>query len=476
MKLNAMMIPFLPAVSLLAIPAAADDVSGVEISDDGQETVVLKDDHAPAGWKARDASVPYGTTSDWHVEMRRQVGGLQAVDMNGDGLIDVVAGCYKSQSYPPYPHWYNYIFYNTGGQLEDSPSWISTDEVSTGDIQVALINDDPYPDVFAANGGSAMSPSVIYFGSETGPDMTPGWISAEPNLAWNNYAIPCDVDHDGDIDMITANQGSNQYDPYRPIFMFRNDNGDLEHAPSWQSAEQSIQGFLSTADMDGDGWEDLAVSKWVNFESGVYQNNAGTLATTPMWTTGDDDSDKGVAWADVDGNGWPDLALGHDPTQLFTNEGGVLNQTWSSSASYFGHSDIRFCDVDGDGDQDLAEIHFSDGKTHIYLNNDGVLDSAPSWTYDDSSVGTAIAFGDITGNGRPDLIVGLSGDIPIRVFYAEDFDCPADVNGDNEVNIDDLFGVLANWGEGAGVYDVNNDDIVDIDDVFAILAEWGPCS
>ena len=128
------------------------------------------------------------------------------------------------------------------------------------------------------------------------------------------------------------------------------------------------------------------MSKWVNFESGIYKNLAGVMATVPVWTTGDDDSDKGVAWADVDGNDWPDLALGHDPTQLWTNDGGALSVTWISGATYHGHSDMRFCDVDRDGDQDLAETHFSDGKVHIYLNQDGVLDSAPSWTYDSSSV------------------------------------------------------------------------------------------
>ncbi|UCD76181.1 MAG: hypothetical protein JSV91_04510, partial [Phycisphaerales bacterium] len=54
-------------------------------------------------------------------------------------------------------------------------------------------------------------------------------------------------------------------------------------------------------------------------------------------------------------------------------------------------------------------------------------------------------------------------------------DCPADVNGDGKVDIDDLFDILAHWGEGAGPYDVNDDGKVDIDDVFAVLGAWGPC-
>ena len=64
-----------------------------------------------------------------------------------------------------------------------------------------------------------------------------------------------------------------------------------------------------------------------------------------------------------------------------------------------------------------VEVHFSDGKAHIYLNRGGVLDSAPSWTFDSPHVGTAIAFGDLNGDDLPDLIVGNAGDTSIWVFY-----------------------------------------------------------
>jgi hypothetical protein len=278
-----------------------------------------------------------------------------------------------------------------------------------------LINDDAFPDVFAANGGFGMSPSVIYFGGPAGPSMTPGWAEAG-GATWTNYARPFDVDHDGDVDVVTANQGNSQDDPYRPMRLFQNQDGVLDTSPVWQSSETSIQNFLDFADMDGDGWEDLAVSKWANFESGVYRNDGGALDTVPSWTTGDTDTDKGVAWADVDGNDRPDLALGHDPTELFHNELGVLSLDWSATGTFFGHSELRFEDVDRDGDPDLAEIHFSNGVVNLYLNQEGVLETTPSWSYDSAGVGTAIAFGDIDGDDMPDLVVGNSGDVSVMVF------------------------------------------------------------
>ena len=397
----------------VGLPVLADEPR-VEVSSDGHETVVIAGPEGAAALVA-DEEVPYPAAPDWQNALRVQVGGLQAADIDLDGDVDLVVGCYHSDSYPPYPDWENLIYLNTGAGLEAEPSWISADEKSTGDIQVALINDDPYPDVFAANGGFEMAASVIYFGGPGGPDTVPGWYAAD--VSWTNFAKPFDVDHDGDIDVVTANQGNSSQDPYRPMYMYVNSAGTLETSPSWQSAETSIQNFLDFGDLDGDGWEDLAVSKWANFESGVYRNLAGSLATTPVWTTGDTDTDKGVGWADADGNGWPDLALGHDPTLLYSNVGGVLTPTWSSAAAYFGHSDLRWCDIDLDGDPDLAEVHFSNGQAHIYLNRGGVLDAAPSWTYDSSSVGTAVAFGDINGDSLPDLAIGYSGEPSVVVFY-----------------------------------------------------------
>lgn len=416
--------------SLLFALDDSEKVMKYEVSDDGHAIFKYSSGTVNETNSFAGRDIPYNLTPDWQNNMRVQVGGLQVYDMDNDGYNDVVVGCYHSDSYPPYDDWHNFIYLNTGTELEATPSWTSSDEVSTGDIQVADINRDGFVDIFAANGGYSMDASVIYFGSLTGPSTTPGWYSNESGSAWNNYALPIDIDQDDDIDVITANQGNSTYDPYRPMYMFMNNNGTLNTTPSWQSAETSIQNFLAAADMDHDGWKDIAVSKWANFQSGVYKNNSGNLATSPMWTTGDTDTDKGVGWADVDDNGWQDLALGHDPTQLFSNNAGTLSLSWISTYTYFGQQDLRFCDVDCDGDQDLAEIHFSNGVVNIYMNDEGALQDVPSWSYDCSSVGTAIAFGDINGNGSPDLVVGNSGDPSILVFYNQN-----SVSVDNETPI-----------------------------------------
>jgi hypothetical protein len=55
-------------------------------------------------------------------------------------------------------------------------------------------------------------------------------------------------------------------------------------------------------------------------------------------------------------------------------------------------------------------------------------------------------------------------------------DCPADLNGDDVVDVSDLLQLLADWGWCPGCpADINDDDAVDVSDLLEILAQWGTC-
>jgi hypothetical protein len=55
--------------------------------------------------------------------------------------------------------------------------------------------------------------------------------------------------------------------------------------------------------------------------------------------------------------------------------------------------------------------------------------------------------------------------------------CPADITGDNVVNITDLLAVISAWGQtGPHPADVNGDNTVNISDLLAVISEWGMCS
>jgi hypothetical protein len=442
------------------------------------------DEQQPGGIATGSATgVPYGTVPDWQNDIRLAVAAVQIHDMNGDGWRDLIVGCFANSGFPAYPVWRNFIYYNTGGQLEAQPSWTSADQVHTGDIQIADINLDGFPDILSVNGGSANSKSVIYWGGKGGPDNVPDVQFNAPQATWALSAAVFDFDHDGDVDIITTNQTAIQNDWYRPLYMYRNfasEGGDIETFPSWQTDDIMISNGIDVGDYDNDGWEDIAVGKWINFEAAIYKNQSGTFQTLPIWSSGDTGGARGTGFSDFDKNGWLDLVIGYDPTRLYSNDKTVLTQTWETTAPFSGAQELHVYDFDHDGDDDIAEVYFSTGRTHLYLNNGGVFNTVPDWTYDAPTVANALTFGDINGDGCDDLAIGLSGDISVRIFYAKCLPaCPADVapdGGNGTIDVDDLLLVINNWGaQGSNPADITGNEIVDVDDLLAVINAWGAC-
>ena len=86
-------------------------------------------------------------------------------------------------------------------------------------------------------------------------------------------------------------------------------------------------------------------------------------------------------------------------------------------------------------------------------NDNGVVDEC------DIAAGTSL---DQDGDGVPDECQGT--------------DCPADVDDDGDVDVNDLLAVLGAWGPCLGCpEDIVPDEVVNVNDVLAVLSEWGPC-
>jgi hypothetical protein len=467
---SARTVPALAGLAVLAVAGTAQAQQAYEISADGHRVAVpVPTPTDGAGWTARGSGVPFPTTPDQTVELRRQIGGLQIADIDNDGHNDLIAVCYISQSFPAYEDWHDMVFYGTGSGIQTTPGWISGPQTHTGDVQVGDLDNDGWLDVVTVHGGSLRRDTVrAYYGSASGLPTTPAYTSNTAATAWGTAGVLADMDQDGLLDLVTTNQGLSP-DPFRPMLMFRNTAGTLGSTAVWQSAELSIQNGVDAADLNSDGFPDLGVAKWVNFESAVYLNDAGTPFPTPVATVGHDDSDRGAVFTDLDNDGAMELIIGG--STVYAYDEATLTPIQQTNPPFSSPQDIRAFDVNNDGWEDFAEVHFSDGRAHIYMNNSGTLSTTPDWTFDASEVGTAIAFGDLNGDGLADMAVGYSGNTCIRVFFADAPDCPADLTGDGDLNFFDVSSFLTLYKDGDPAADLAEPfGVFNLFDVSAYLA------
>ncbi len=243
---------------------------------------------------------------------------------------------------------------------------------------------------------------------------SPDWESLNPH--YSTGAALVDIDRDGWLDLVVAD--GNDILPGRLNVYYNNGDGTLPPAASWQSSDLAYNGHLDIADVNGDGWLDVAVAILVN-EGGpaakLYLNNAGTLSSTPNWTSAEAAPAFGVAFGDMNNDGRPDLAVATgwaygtphlDHNYVYLNVDGMLeaSMSWQSDDTY-DHQGALWTDADDDGWLDLVLIA-ARAETRIYRNLGGVLETSASWETADSANqdGIMLAVGDVTGDGHRDLL------------------------------------------------------------------------
>ena len=219
-----------------------------------------------------------------------------------------------------------------------------------------------------------------------------------------------DLDGDGDQDMAVSNSGSNT------VSILLN-NGDGTFVSQVTYGVGSFPVDIIAADLDGDGDQDLAVSNsGSNTISILINNGDGTFASQVTYGVGI--NPESITSSDLDGDGDQDLAVSHS---ISNNVSVLLNNgdgTFASQVTYgVGTSprNITSADLDADGDQDLAVSNLASNTVSVLLNNgDGTF--ASQVTYGVGSVPVGITSADFDGDGDQDMAVSNSGSNTISIL------------------------------------------------------------
>jgi putative intracellular protease/amidase len=356
-------------------------------------------------------SIPHNTsaeisfTSHWVHSGSSYACGIGWTDINGDTTKDLVVSNGLDAANAA-----NEVYYNFNGEFSTAPGWSSSTQYASGNLYLGDFDSNGQQDILIANMGINSQgfppvPRELYL-SNFG-------LTSEPSvLIPINLGFSCsggDFNNDGLLDICFAN-GANAINPnnsqYRKAEIFLNGGGaTFSETPDWESDGEYSATDIAIADIDNDGDFDLALSGR-NWGLMIYYNNNGVMETTPSWSIDTIIGARQMAFGDVDGDGYQDLVIAElEPYgtnggkyTLFMNDNGTLETepSWVCDL-YVEPSAVAWADVDGDGDLDLGG---SGWNSHIgvFENVDGVLSDSYTWS---SNAGwtNQIAWGDYDEDG-----------------------------------------------------------------------------
>jgi len=266
-----------------------------------------------------------------------------------------------------------------------------------------------------------------------------------------------DLDQDGVPDIAVGAPGADENGPDSGVVLvYSGRNGSLLVAvPGLGAGEQLGVRLAVLGDVDGDARPDLAASTKINSvvpgTVRVFSGGTGSLLySLPGKSAGEQFGIALAAVGDVDGDGRGDLAIGAPRADTFGTDmgavrvvsgadGRLLHELGGGAA--LGDSVARGGDVDGDGHDDVLVLAGAAGRVYSGATGLLLLTLSPAGP-PDSFFGTSVGWlGDVTGDGRAELLLGQSGRAPesggrVTVYSSDDasplFTAYSDEYGDSQ--------------------------------------------
>ena len=341
-------------------------------------------------------------------------------DLNGDGLLDILAFNYGGSTISVFINRGDGTFaaktdYNIGGT-----NLSYTGAVLTSALQD--VNGDSKPDLVTLDAAASAIKVALNNGAGGFPARTD-----YPVAAGSNSFFLLDLNGDGKLDMAAYNSVGtvsvllnqpNYVPPMRNLLWQNGVGGDVAYwrmnatqylntvfVASGIPSEWRVVGY---ADLTGDGTPDILWQNYATGDAAYWQMNGGQRVSSVFLAYGVPLNWKIVAVADITGDGQPDLIWrdnnSGDVAYWQMNGPNYVSSGSIAAGIPLNWKIVAVADISGDGKNDLIWENTSVGDYAYwqmngpqYVQTGSLASNIPlNWQID--------AVGDITGDGKADLI------------------------------------------------------------------------
>ena len=325
---------------------------------------------------------------------------ISSADLDDDGKPDLAVASLND--------WVISVLRNTS--LTGNLSFAAKVDLPTGSqprsVRIGDINGDGKPDLVITNGGSLIS---VFRNTST-----PGSLSFATKQVFTIGSSAFDVsigdlDNDGKADLAVTNSLTNSLS----ILRNTSSSGIISFAPKVDFITGASPRSVSISDIDGDNKPDVVVVNYRSSTTSVFRNISTTgfvnLTAKLDFSTGINPENCNLG--DIDGDGRIDLVVPNmvsNSFSVFRNISATGNISFASKIDFptgAGPNAVNFGDVDGDGRPDLSVPNLYSNVVSIFRNT-SVAGTVSLALKNDVTVATgpwSVSVGDMDGDGKTDL-------------------------------------------------------------------------